>query len=149
MRKAVYRYSNGKDHFFTIDRNELGDGAGGYGLEGIGWYLEDAPLDDTWKPFSRWWNPDTGDHYYTADPNERPPGYNLENPTMGYCTVTAPGGFTGMVPLERWYNGRDHFYTIDTSKEELADYTKELVQCYVYGNAEPPQNPSGEGGQIR
>jgi len=134
MRKAVYRYHNGQDHFFTIDKSELGDGRGGYRYEGIGWYLEDAPLDDTYKPLSRWYNPGNGDHYYTADPNERPPGYNLENPAMGYCRMT-PGGFSS-VPLERWYNGVDHFYTIDTSKENLDGWTKELVQCYVWNTGE-------------
>jgi hypothetical protein len=153
VRKPVYRYYNGTDHFYTTNRSELGDGAAGYSLEGVAFYLEETPLDGNFKPFSRWYNSESGDHYYTADPNERPGGYNQEDPAMGYCIVSPPpGGLTSHVPLSRYWNGRDHFYTIDPSKEILDGislktssnaYSKELeAACYVWGNEKDPSDTS-------
>ncbi|MDR4953682.1 hypothetical protein REB14_16005 [Chryseobacterium sp. ES2] len=44
----IYRYFNGdkKTHFYTRDKNELGDGKDGYVYEGIAFYLKDSPPKD-------------------------------------------------------------------------------------------------------
>lgn len=68
-------------------------------------------------PFFRYFNPQTGDHYYTVHRHELghgADGYNLEGTACYIFKMRADG----TVPLFEYYNKRsgDHFYTADRNE---------------------------------
>jgi len=130
---SLFRYvsSAASDHFYTTNFNELGNGAGGYRLEGTAGTLFSSIFQACGAvPLYRFYNAAGTDHFYTTNYNEGA-GLSFEG-VPGYCFPT-PG--SGLTPLYRYFSGAafDHFYT--TNFNELGDgaggYGFEGVQCYV------------------
>lgn len=88
--------------------------------------------------FYRLWNPTTGDHFSTIDPNE----YNSAQQCCGYRAEgirsrIAPGPGGGLVPFYRLWNPAtgDHFHTTDPNEYANAQtlgYVGEGIRGYVY-----------------
>ena len=86
------------------------------------------------SPMYRYYNPTTGDHFYTTDLRELGKGkngYRREGIEGRVFTQRSPG----TVPLHRYWNNSkgDHFYTTDF--RELGrgrdGYVYEGIQCYI------------------
>jgi hypothetical protein len=80
----------------------------------------------------RWYNSNTGDHFYTTDPSgEAAPnsGYVSEGITGYIKTSQAPG----TAALYRWYNSGngDHFYTTNPQGESAPGYVFETTTGYI------------------
>jgi hypothetical protein len=108
----VFRYYNGhefQDHFYTRNYSELGDGSNdGYHFEGIAFYAFKTQVANS-VPVTRWFNSTTGNHYYTTDPTEIPPG----SVNQGVAFYAYPSAINNALPVQRYYNASfdDHFYT--------------------------------------
>ena len=113
----VYRWWNGRDHFYTTHvYSELAPDVG-YTYEGAPFRLFAAGTANTTR-FFRWYHPTSGDHFYCTDPNGE------LAPVAGYLYEGAAGNIAtsqiaGTIPLFRWYHptSGDHFYTTDPSGE--------------------------------
>jgi hypothetical protein len=114
----VFRYNHVRntDHFYTTDFSELGggninaSGTDGYRFEGIGFFAFPSQVANT-VPVFRYYQPGTGDHFYTTNFNELRNGGNgwiLENRAAFFVHSTQ---INGSVPVLRFFNGLDHFYT--------------------------------------
>lgn len=140
---ALYRYWNGKDHFYTTNANEIGTttpglkGKCGHTSEGTACYISSTQAPG-YLPLYRYFN--GTEHFYTTNPHE------IGTDVAG---VKGKGGYTcegiaGFVPskgtpLYRYWNGTDHFYT--TNAQEIGTttaglkgkcgYTSEGIACYV------------------
>ncbi|WP_163834103.1 hypothetical protein [Spartinivicinus ruber] len=124
------------DHFYTADKNELGNGKDGWVYEGIEGYLFNQPKNGT-TPLYRYWNLVAGDHFYTTNWNELGVDknfYRLEG-IVGYVlTEQKPES----KPLYRYWNpyNTDHFYTTDWTA--LANGRQgwgfEKVEGYLYSS---------------
>jgi hypothetical protein len=132
----LYRYWNAGiyNHYYTIDFGELGNGANGYGFEGVACHVFGSQVSGT-VPLNRYYCAENGDHFYTTNPSEPGAGlpcYQFER-TEAYVFSNQ---VSGTVPLYRYYepNNFDHFYT--TNFNELGNgsggWYLEGVQCYVY-----------------
>ena len=144
----LYRYFNGYEHFYTQNINEIGTtvpgqrGNHGYTSEGIQCSILSSRVAGS-VPLYRYWN--NREHFYTTNSNEigvTTPGhvghhgYRYEG-IAGYCF---PRQYHGTVPLYRYWNGADHFYT--TNWHEIGthisghtgqhNYRCEGIACYVY-----------------
>lgn len=126
----LYRYYNGKDHFYTSFWGELEIGKNGYKYEGIEGHVHNKSEVGT-VPIHRYWN--GVDHCLTTEYGE------LGNCTIGYVYegiigYLFPTQIHGTIPLYRYWNGVDHFYT--TRFAELGNgkntYHLETVIGYVY-----------------
>jgi len=123
--KPVYRYwnANTKDHLYTADPNEIGAhnpgevGKHGYSGEGVSFHVFTHHHHGL-VPVYRYWQPNTHDHLYSANPAEIGTthqgqagnhGYTCEG-VLGYVSPTA---FHGGVPVHRYWNAstHDHLYT--------------------------------------
>jgi len=123
--KPVYRYykADFHDHFYTADANEIGAhhqgevGKHGYTSEGVGFHIF-AHHHQGLVPVYRYWQPNSHDHFYTANVNEigtthtgqaGQHGYTCEG-VLGYVS---PVAFHGGVPVHRYFHGgnSDHLYT--------------------------------------
>lgn len=108
----IYRYYNGGHHFYTQRWEELGNGKGGYRLEGIDFYLYPAPQDNFTYPVYRVYNPRTGDHFYTINIAEKTAalnsGWSTDEGIIGYAAAASR---SNNMPVYRYWNGHDHFYT--------------------------------------
>lgn len=68
----LYRYFNGREHFYTTNANEIGTttagvlGKHGYRSEGVAGYCYPTQAHYT-IPLYRYWNPSIGDHFYTTN----------------------------------------------------------------------------------
>ena len=143
IRVPLYRYWNGKEHFYTTSESEIGTtekgktGKYGYKCEGIAGYVSSVPSSG-YKPVYRYWN--GSDHFYTANINEigtgvkgmkGKHGHSCEG-IMGYCP---PNG----VPFYRYRNGSEHFYTanakeigtVTSGAKGKHGYTSEGIVCYL------------------
>jgi hypothetical protein len=129
----LYRYFNGRFHFYTASFAELGNGGGGYTLEGIVDYVSPSQVANT-TPLYRYANTSNGSHFYTTDFNELGNGRNglvLEGIT-GYM----PTSGSGTTSFYRYVNPStgDHFYT--ASFGELGNgsggYQLEGVQSLIF-----------------
>ena len=132
----VYRFlrTDTQTQFYTtseIERDAIVANLPNYELEGISFIGADIPEDDLpadvdqitgTVPVYRFFNTDTGIHFYTADENERAfIADNLDNfifegtPYYGYETQIA-----GTIPLYRFYNESldAHFYTPSTEERD-------------------------------
>ena len=73
--EPLYRYWNGKDHFYTINSKEIGtttvrnSGKGGYVCEGYEGFCFRKQITGT-VPLHRYVSFNNGDHFYTVEPNE-------------------------------------------------------------------------------
>jgi len=120
----VYRYYNGKEHFYTQDGmreiNTIDKGSKGnfgYVCEGIAFYAE-PDWSDKALPVYRYWN--GTDHFYTQ--NGAAEMKTIKKGEKGQYGFTCEGlGFHvytndmngEAIPLYRYYNGKEHFYTTD------------------------------------
>ena len=115
----LYRYFNGREHFYTRSIHEIGTavpgrkGNHGYTSEGIQCIIGSGRATGS-VPLYRYWNGQ--EHFYTTNSNEigvTTPGhvghhgYRSEG-IAGYCF---PHKYPNTVPLYRYWNGIDHFYT--------------------------------------
>ena len=142
----LYRYYKG-EHFYTTNIHEIGtatpgrQGNHGYVSEGVQCIIH-TRQDPNTIPLYRYWN--GRDHFYTTNSNEigvTTPGhvgnhnYRSEGIT-GYC-YPSHQWFT--VPLYRYWNGNEHFYT--TNLHEIGtntpghtgnhNYRSEGIACHV------------------
>ncbi len=140
---SLYRYWNTRigDHFYTTNKNELGQGRYGWVLEEIQCKVFKTKQPKT-TPLYRYWNPRIGDHFYTTNWRELGRGrYNYRFEGI-QCYVHAKR-LAGTIPLYRYWNPRigDHFYT--TNWRELGrgrrGYRFEGIQCYVFSKDRYPQ----------
>jgi hypothetical protein len=132
----LYRYYNHKlqKHYYTIDFNEYGKGGSDWTLEGVACqvFRRDSLQPDRVFIY-RFFNPQTGDHYYTVanviisrDSQGYSGGYQIEGPVFCAYKQRAPG----TLALLEYYNpvNHDHFYTVD--KTELG----RGFEGYVFDN---------------
>lgn len=85
------------------------------------------------SPMYRYYNPTTGDHFYTTDLRELEKGkdgYRREGIEGHVFTRRSPG----TIPLHRYWNGENHFYTTDFKElgKGRNGYVYEGIECYVY-----------------
>ncbi|MHB8093072.1 MAG: hypothetical protein ACYDH8_15965 [Syntrophales bacterium] len=117
----VHRYSAGADSLLTStpQAETARIKAHGYRYVGLAFRLF-APGTPGTTDFYRWFNPTTGDHYYSYNPNGgKPlPGYIFE----GSIGSIGTSRLTGARELYRWFNRntKHHFYTTDQSGEGMA-----------------------------
>lgn len=136
------RFYNGVDHFYTLDPKEPGIVPGKYASEGIACLIS-TKNGAGLAPLYRYYN--RRDHFYTLNASEIGTttsgavgkyGYKSEG-IAGYCL---PSKAIGSIPLYRYYNGVDHFYT--TNAQEIGtttvgavgkyNYRSEGIACYVW-----------------
>jgi hypothetical protein len=143
----LYRYWNGIEHFYTTNGLEIGtatagtSGNHGFTCEGIQCYVNQSQASGT-IPLYRYWN--GTEHFYTTYANEIGTtttgtlgnyGYTCE----GIQCYVYPEQVSGTVPLYRYWNGTEHFYTTSglveigtvTTGATGNGYTCEGIQCYV------------------
>ena len=145
----VYRFYNTKtgEHFFTIDPNERANinahPQWNYNDEGIAFSVYHNQVTNT-TPVYRFYNTQTGFHFFTIDPNERANvnahpawGYNDE----GIAFYAYPSQQSSAVSVYRFYNTKtgEHFFTIDTNERATINahpewnYNDEGIAFYVMG----------------
>ena len=113
----LYRYwLPGKNHFYTTNLNELGNGKHGYIYEGYNCYIPAKNYAGTSKLY-RYYNSTYSDHFYTANYAELGSGRHgwvLEG-VIGYVYNLSD---TGREALYRYYNPTivDHFYTTNINE---------------------------------
>jgi hypothetical protein len=73
----LYRLNNGQDYLYLPETADLKTAHDKYGykVEGLAGYVYTTQVGNT-SPVFRWNN--GKEHFYTADPNERPNGYTKE-----------------------------------------------------------------------
>ncbi len=119
----VFRYFDvgTGDHFYTTSINELDGGntnsnlTTGYRFEGVGFFAFPTQVANS-VPVFRYFNTGNGDHFYTTNFNELKNGGNgwvLENRQAFFVYTSA---INGSLPILRFYNGKDHFYTKNTNE---------------------------------
>lgn len=131
---AFFRYYNpaGSDHYYTINRSELG-GGNGYSYEGVEGYVYRTQVAGT-VPLHRYYNTAIRDHFYTIDRNDEGVAvYGFAYDRVA-CYVY-PSRVVGTVPLYRYFSagGKDHFYTTDWNELGPGNsvYAFEREECYV------------------
>jgi hypothetical protein len=138
------------DHFYTTDAFEAARAMGrsGYHWEGIacGVFAPQAGQPVGSIAFFRLFNPDTGDHFYTIDVNERDRaisqyGYRSEATACFIFSVASPQ----LIPLYRLWNGEahDHFYTTDVNERDRARVVSGYADEGTAGFVFPTGVPSG------
>ena len=98
------------------------------------------------QPVFRFYNTQTGAHFYTGSTNERDhviqtwPQFVYEGTAFIAATVAAPG----TLPIYRFYNTQNgaHFYTASAAERDqvianLPQFSFEGVRYYAFTNAEP------------
>jgi len=131
----LYRYfsAGSGDHFYTTNRNDLGDGKSGYVFEGAKAYVYPAAREGT-VPLYRYFSAGSGDHFYTTDWND------LGNGKSGYVferveAYVYPAKREGTVPLYRYFSAGsgDHFYTTNWNDlgNSKSGYVFERIAGYV------------------
>ena len=139
----LYRWWNpdNGDHFYTISPEDIPgyqrEGSLGNGIECYvaRLIIQIKPGINGAVPLYRWYNPESGDHFYTISPNGIP-SYQREGVEgIECCVFDHP--ISGTVPLYRWWNpdNGDHFYTI--SSGDIPGYQREgslgnVIECYVF-----------------
>ena len=149
---AFYRYWNGKDHFYTTNAAEIGTttyglkGQHGYTSEGIECYVSSVKHDG-YCALYRYFN--GTEHFYTTNAQEigtdvygvkGKHGYKCEG-IQCYVPPNDPQN-ASIIPLYRYWNGKEHFYTTNAQEIEtttyglkgLHGYTSEGIQCYVFNS---------------
>ncbi|HTK07064.1 MAG TPA: hypothetical protein VL485_07845 [Ktedonobacteraceae bacterium] len=139
----LYRLNNGNDYLYlpetdTTELQSVQSSKYGYKIEGTAGYVYDQQVGNT-SPIYRWNN--GKEHFYTADPNERPTGYTKEGiPFYSYWQAQSLVGAdipSGYLPTAfyRATNGTIHFYTGSTveliSAQKQYKYTVEGAAWFV------------------
>ena len=143
----LYQYWNPHvhDHFYTQSIQEIGvttpgqKGHHGYIAQGVACHLLSAPCSGVESLHRYYVGGHSANHFYTTNAGEIGTttvgqagnhGYVYEG-VAGYCYQTQVRGTS---PLYRFYGGgrNDHFYTKGPIPNEVAGYTYEGIQCYVY-----------------
>ena len=140
-----YRYWNGKNHFYTTNKNEIGTTTPGtighynYTFERVECLIHANQVVGS-VPLYRYFQYQLLDHFYTTDADEigtttrdqfGKHGYRSEG-VSGYCF---PLKKPDTVPLYRYryIHSFDHLYTTEhTLLGNLKKYRPEGVTCYVY-----------------
>jgi len=129
----VYRFFNGRHHFFTLSYSE-GIGAG-FSFERVGFYVWNRQLDPAMVQLYRCYVSKTDDHFVSAQPTCE--GYTSEGafgwvfPASWNGRVTVPGNY-GNGQLSRFWNGRsDHLVTLDINEGSRARWVYEGFIAYV------------------
>ena len=128
----VYRYFNGKDHFFGSDYSEIGTanrgqvGKHGYTSEAAAFHClaSNTPGHGIRAvPVYRYFN--GADHHYTTNPGEigtTTPGqqgnYGYKSEGVAFYALDSPNPAPRVrgIPVYRYFNGVDHFFTADTNE---------------------------------
>jgi photosystem II stability/assembly factor-like uncharacterized protein len=142
----VYRFYNvdTRTHFYTAsvaERDHVLATWPQFRPEGVAFHAVDAARDDVGTPVFRFFNTQTGTHFYTASPEERAhvlatwPQFVEEG--VAYRALT--GLDAGTVKLFRFFNGATgaHFYTTEDDEravvgERLPAFVDEGVAYAVY-----------------
>lgn len=146
--KPLYRYYCPilDDHFYTMNKKELGYGNGNYSLERIECMIYDVKMPHS-IPLYRYYN-DVGDHLYTVKWDELQNGkngYKFEG-ISGYVFASNESD-ASLVPLYRSYKTAtvnkqlkmDHCYSLDKSEfVNTLGYHDEGVMCYVKKPTDAP-----------
>lgn len=125
-------YQLNKNHFFTIDINELGNGNNEYAFEGIGFFAFPNAVSGT-VPIYRYGSRVLGsDHYYTVNS-----GYLSGYENEGVAFYAYPTAINGAVPVYQYYSSalHDHHYTKnpnETSHQWGGTYNYEGIPFYVH-----------------
>jgi hypothetical protein len=135
----------GGDHFYTTDPNGELARQSGYVYEGIACYIipypaKNLPLGIVAYELHRWFNPQSGDHFYTTILNGELAGSSgyVHEGIAGYVyDPTFPGPIDPKAaPFYRWFSPAAglHFYTVDPAGElaPQSGFVKEKVEYYVY-----------------
>jgi hypothetical protein len=120
----IYRYYNGKDHFYTANADEIGTtkigeaGKGGYVHEGIMGFVSPNQFNGS-IPIYRYFHPVSGDHFYTTLATEIGTTHEGQVGALGFKCEGILGyvsnhEFPGAHPILRYWNEQhhDHFYTV-------------------------------------
>jgi hypothetical protein len=134
----VYRFYNGRHHFFTLSYNE-GINAG-FRFERVGFFVWNRQLDPAMVPLYRCYSPRADDHFISARSDCE--GYVNEGaygwvfPATWDHRTTAPGDparvpLFGTGQLFRFFSGKnDHLVTLDL-RENLSGWVNEGFVGYV------------------
>ena len=113
------------------------DATGDSSIEGF-CAIDPKDFSSKGEPVYRLYNPNSGEHFYTASADERD-GLVEAGWTYEYgCEFTAPlAGTDDALPVYRFYNpnGNDHHYTMDEAEAEIikaAGWRDEGVSFYAY-----------------
>jgi hypothetical protein len=127
---VVHRYFHGgnKDHFYTTNAGEIGTttpgqtGNNGYAYESSSFTVFTHHHHGL-LPVYRYWNANTKDHFYTANPSEINANNVGQTGNNGYTNegilgYVSPHAFPGSVAIYRyWHHGNtDHFYTSNAAE---------------------------------
>jgi Repeat of unknown function (DUF5648) len=121
----IRRYYNKHttDHFYSLESLNFNDGI--YKKEGIAFKAPMTRINDDWKPVRRFYHP-SGDHFYTIDEADAQDaivhGWIEENLPISEqfygCRLARPG----LVAVNRYLGGHDHFYVLSNSAIETPVY---------------------------
>jgi len=131
---AFYRYVGDElsgNHFYNSDWQELASGANGFYFEMVQGYLypglSSAP---SLAPLYRFYDAATGDHCYTNGTSELGGNSSYVNEGItGYISNVAQGNFT--TPLNRWFNGKWHFFCSPPENPTSSGYHEEGLVGYI------------------
>lgn len=115
------------------------DATGDSSIEGFS-FIDPKDFSRKGEPVYRLYNPNSGEHFYTASADERD-GLAEAGWTYEYgCEFTAPlAGTDDALPVYRFYNpnGNDHHFTMDEDEAaaiKAAGWSDEGVAFYAYVN---------------
>jgi hypothetical protein len=132
-RVPLFRYFNGQFHFYTANFNELGNGAGGYVLEGTAGFVSPTQIAGTIPLFRYVFTPN-GMHFYTTNFGELGSGGNgwVFQGVAGFMPTSGPGT-TSFFRYVNVFNG-DHFYTANFGElgNGAGGYRLEGVQSLIF-----------------
>ena len=140
---AIYRFFNQDTgvHFYTAsetERDAIRTELSNFAYEGIAYNSVDSLTGEEVVPVYRFFNRDTGVHFYTVSPTERDAVEQLDNFSFegeafsAYSTEVA-----GSVPIYRFFNPTTggHFYTPSAAErdavEQLDDFSFEGIAYYA------------------
>jgi hypothetical protein len=117
-------------HFYTAHPQT--DRVPGFHLEGDVGHVLLTPVEGT-VPFFRFFNPQSGDHFYTTDPDGEGQARNgWVNEGIACHVFPADSTRADTVPLYRWVSDEgDHFYCLDQHGElgPASGYRPEGIAC--------------------
>lgn len=139
----VYRFYNKTSgtHFYTADAQErvtVTNKFPNFSFEGVAFNAFDTAFTSNYSAVYRFYNKETGTHFYTISSSERESVSNLAKYSydgVSYYASTATGA--GLDPLYRFYNTNTgvHFYTASETERaavsKLVGFVYEGVAYYV------------------